>query len=55
LGLAERPSTRLLVNAGLLLEAGLPPRAACNHAIVEALTDDPEIASGLRDLVALVF
>ncbi len=55
LGLAERPSTRLLVNAGLLLEAGLPPRAACNHAIVEALTDDPEIAGGLRDLVALVF
>lgn len=55
LGLAERPSTRLLVNAARLLGAGLPPRAACSHAIVEALTDDPEVASGLRDLVALVF
>ncbi|HPG25845.1 MAG: CbbQ/NirQ/NorQ/GpvN family protein [Spirochaetaceae bacterium] len=55
LGLAERPSTRLLVNAARLLEAGSPPRAACDHAIVEALTDDPEVAGGLRDLVALVF
>ncbi|MGH0034055.1 MAG: CbbQ/NirQ/NorQ/GpvN family protein [Myxococcota bacterium] len=55
LGLAERPSTRLLVNAARLLRAGVPGRAACNHAIVEALTDDGEIAEGLRDLVALVF
>jgi nitric oxide reductase NorQ protein len=55
LGLAERPSTRLLVNAARLLQSGAPPRAACNHAIAEALTDDPEVASGLRDLVALVF
>ena len=55
LGIAERPSTRLLVHAGELLRAGLAPRAACDHAIVEALTDDVEIADGLRDLVALVF
>jgi len=55
LGLAEMPSTRLLVNAARLIAAGLPPRAACNSAIVESLTDDPEIAAGLRDLVALVF
>lgn len=55
LGLAESPSTRLLVNAARLLAAGIPPRAACDHAIVEALTDEPECADGLRDLVALVF
>lgn len=55
LGLAERPSTRLLVNAARLLQAGVAPRAACSHAIVEALTDDEEIAAGLRDLVALAF
>jgi nitric oxide reductase NorQ protein len=55
LGLAERPSTRLLVNAARLIGAGVPPRAACDHAIVEALTDDREVANGLRDLVALVF
>jgi nitric oxide reductase NorQ protein len=55
LGLAEMPSTRLIVNAARLIQAGMPPRAACNAAIVEALTDDTEVASGLRDLVALVF
>ncbi len=55
LGLAELPSTRLLVSAARLIQAGVPPRAACNAAVVEALTDDPEIAEGLRDLVALAF
>ena len=55
LGLAEAPSTRLLVNAARLIQAGVPPRAACNVAVVESLTDDREIATGLRDLVALVF
>jgi nitric oxide reductase NorQ protein len=53
--LAESPSTRLLVNAACLIQAGVPPRAACHTAIVEALTDDREIVAGLRDVVALVF
>ena len=55
LGLAEMPSTRLLVNAARLIGAGVAPRAACNAAVVEALTDDREVADGLRDLVALAF
>lgn len=55
LGLAEMPSTRLIVNAARLIQAGLPPRAACNGAVVEALTDEVDVADGLRDLVALVF
>lgn len=55
LGLAERPSTRLLVNAARLIHSGMPPRAACNHAIAAALTDDPDIAEGIRALIALVF
>ncbi len=55
LGLAERPSTRLLVNAAHLLSAGVAPRAACDHAIVQALTDEGDVAQGLRELVALVF
>lgn len=55
LGLAEVPSTRLLVDAARLITSGLPPRMACNAAIVEPLTDDREVAAGLRDLVALVF
>lgn len=55
LGLAEMPSTRLLVSAARLIRSGVAPRAACSAAIVEALTDEPEIAEGLRDLVALAF
>ena len=55
LGIAERPSTRLLVNAARLISTGHPPRSACRHAIVEALTDDVEVSAGLIDLVALVF
>ena len=55
IALAEAPSTRLLVNAARLIQAGFPRRAACHTAIVEALTDDREIAAGLRDVVALAF
>lgn len=55
LGLGEPPSTRLLVDAARLIDSGVPPRLACRAAIVEALTDDVELARGLADLVALVF
>ncbi len=55
LGLAEVPSTRLLVDAARLIAAGVPPRLACGAAIVEPLTDDRELARGLAELVALVF
>lgn len=55
LGLAELPSTRLLVDAARIIRSGLPPRLACEAAIVEPLTDDREVAAALRDLVALAF
>jgi nitric oxide reductase NorQ protein len=55
LALAAAPSTRLGVAAARLIRSGVPPRAACAAAIVEPLTDDPEIAAGLHDLAALVF
>lgn len=55
LGLTEAPSTRLLVHAARLMASGLPPRLACESALVEPLTDDPEVGGALRDLVALVF
>lgn len=55
LGLAEVPSTRLLVDAARLIASGLPPRLACEVAIVEPLTDDRELARGLMELVAFVF
>lgn len=55
LGLAEVPSTRLLVHVARLIASGLPPRQACEVGLVNALTDDADLAAALRDLVALVF
>ncbi len=55
LGLAEVPSTRLLVLTGNLIAAGMPPRRACEAGLVQALTDDASLAQALRDLVALAF
>ncbi|MBT3341260.1 MAG: CbbQ/NirQ/NorQ/GpvN family protein [Planctomycetes bacterium] len=55
LGLAESASTRLLVDACRLLSAGMTPRAACQAAILEPLTDEPEVLAALREVVALAF
>jgi nitric oxide reductase NorQ protein len=55
LGLAETVSTRLLVGAGVLIRRGLPPRLACNVAVVQPLTDDPVTAAAVQDLADLVF
>ena len=55
LGLAESASTRLLVSAGALIREGLPPRLACDVAIVQPLTDDSALAGALRDVASLVF
>ncbi|MCB9765203.1 MAG: CbbQ/NirQ/NorQ/GpvN family protein [Alphaproteobacteria bacterium] len=55
LGLAQPPSTRLLVGAATLMRAGVHPRLACRAAIVEPMTDDVELAEGLGDVVDLVF
>lgn len=55
LGLAEVPSTRLLVEAARLIVAGVPPRAACGAALIEPLSDDRDVVRGLMDAVALVF
>lgn len=55
LGLSEAPSTRLLVGAAKLMQAGLSPRQACLIAVVNPLTDDPEVATSLQDLANLHF
>ncbi|MCE9598293.1 MAG: CbbQ/NirQ/NorQ/GpvN family protein [Spirochaetia bacterium] len=55
LGLTETVSTRLIVNAAHLMKGGLPPRLACDVAIVQPITDDLETARALRDLIALIF
>ncbi|MDH5476072.1 MAG: CbbQ/NirQ/NorQ/GpvN family protein [Cyclobacteriaceae bacterium] len=54
LGLTETVSTRLLVDAAKLIKSGLPKRLATETAIVEPLTDDPEISESLKDLCHLM-
>jgi len=55
LGLGDAVSTRLLVDAAVLIAGGLDPRQACWSAIVAPLTDDPDVGSAARDLAALAF
>lgn len=47
LGLTETASTRLLVDAAKLILSGLPKRLSVKVAVVEPLTDDPEIINAL--------
>jgi nitric oxide reductase NorQ protein len=54
-GLAEVPSTRLLVATGRLISSGLDPRAACEVALVAPLTDDPDLLAAIRDLLTASF
>ncbi len=49
--LEEAPSTRLLVYAATLIRSGFEPVAACRAALVETLTDDPETAAALLEVV----
>jgi nitric oxide reductase NorQ protein len=53
LSLMESVSTRLLVAAAKLIAAGVPPRLACQGAIAEPLSDDPEALAALRHIVEL--
>ncbi len=51
--LKETVSTRLLVNAAILIKDGMTARRACHVAIAEVLSDDFETVQGLRDLINL--
>jgi len=55
LGLAQPASTRLLVDAARLIQAGMPPRVACQAAILEPLTDVDEVLASMSEVVALYF
>ena len=55
LGLAERASTRLLVDAARLMGSGLNPRLACEAAIAEPLSDDLEVLRALKEIIGLAF
>ena len=54
-GLAEVPSTRLLIAAAKLATSGVPIREACNAGLVAPLTDDASLLAAIRDLVDAAF
>jgi nitric oxide reductase NorQ protein len=54
-GLAEVPSTRLLIAAAGLLACGIGARQACYSAIVSPLSDDESLVGAMRDLVDATF
>ena len=51
-GLAEVPSTRLIVATARLVAGNIPVRAACHAALLGPLTDDPELLAAMHDLVS---
>ena len=54
LGLTETVSTRLLVDAAKLIKSGLPKRLAVHTAVLEPLSDEPEIVDAMKDLSNLL-
>ncbi len=54
-GLEEGVSTRLLIYAGKLIRRGIPPRKACEVAVVWALTDDREVQRSIEEVVSSIF
>jgi nitric oxide reductase NorQ protein len=53
-GLREGASTRLLVYAAALAQAGLPLAEACEATLVHSLSDDAELVKALRELTRSV-
>lgn len=51
-GLAEAPSTRLLVSTARLVASGIPAPEAVRTGFVAPLTDDPDLIGAIGDLVA---
>lgn len=53
--LEEVASTRLLVYAATLIKDGCDPSLACRAALVETLTDDPDTAIALCEVIDATF
>ncbi|GBG13064.1 nitric oxide reductase NorQ protein [Novimethylophilus kurashikiensis] len=53
--LEEVASTRLLVYAATLIKDGCEPALACHAALVETLTDDPDTAAALDEVIEATF
>lgn len=54
-GLAEGASTRLLIQTGSLFLDGIDIHTACRAAIIEPLSDDPELLAALQEMVSSIF
>jgi nitric oxide reductase NorQ protein len=53
-GLAEVPSTRLLVMAARLIARGVSPADACRTAVAAPLTDEADLLAAIHDVIAAV-
>ena len=51
-GLAEVPSSRLLVTTARLIAGGIAPAQACRAALMGPLTDDPDLLAAIGDLIS---
>lgn len=54
-GLAEGASTRLLIQTGQLFHDGIDIHTACRAALIEPLSDDPELLAALQEMVSSIF
>lgn len=54
-GLAEVPSTRLLVATARLVAGGISPERAARVALMGPLTDDPDLLAAIADLIGATF
>jgi nitric oxide reductase NorQ protein len=53
--LEEGVSTRLLIYTATLIAGGMPLECALQAAMIEPLTDEPEVVQALRDLISVVY
>ena len=51
-GLAEVPSTRLIIATARLVASQIPIRTACRTALLGPLTDDADLLAAMHDIVA---
>jgi nitric oxide reductase NorQ protein len=54
-GLAEVPSTRLLIASARLISSGIPVKQACYAALISPLSDEASLLEAMRDLVDATF
>ena len=51
-GLSEGASTRLLIQGAKLIKQGVAVDTACQSAIAQALTDDPELLAAVDEMIS---